>query len=130
MAENMGLKRKFLIFAITIQFYSDCWSMGVLLCLLLGGRLPFTGPTKTVYERIVVADYSLEMGAWSRISESAKDLVRKLLVVNVDRRLSAKQCLQHPFLSDRSIPQRSHMPETVEGIRRYNQRRKLKVRVV
>jgi serine/threonine protein kinase len=108
-------------------FEADCWSMGVLLCLLLSGRLPFTGSIKSIYERTIVADYSLDSGAWSRISEPAKDLICKLLVVNIDRRLTAKQCLQHPFLTDRSIPQRAHLPETVESIRRYNQRRKLKV---
>lgn len=69
----------------------------------------------------------MDSNTWSRVSESAKDLVQKLLIVNVDRRLTAKQCLQHPFLTDRSIPQRAHLPETVENIRRYNQRRKLKV---
>lgn len=69
----------------------------------------------------------MEFGSWPRISDSAKDLVKKLLVVNVDRRYSAKQCLQHPFLTDRSIPQRIHLSETVENIRRYNLRRKLKV---
>lgn len=46
---------------MTIFKFSDCWSMGVLLCLLLSGRLPFAGSIQTIYKRIGVADYSVSI---------------------------------------------------------------------
>lgn len=65
--------------------------------------------------------------SWAKVSDSAKDLVTRLLTVDENERISAEQCLAHPWVADRSLPARTHLSETVENIRRYNQRRQLKV---
>ncbi|KAI6205715.1 hypothetical protein M3Y94_00823800 [Aphelenchoides besseyi] len=108
----------------------DLWSAGILLCILLTGRPPFNGPIEQLYKRIEIADFSLESGIWPRVSDAAKDLVRKLLVKDGSKRLSAAQALEHPWLSDRTVPSKTHAPEAVEAIRRYNQRRQLKSNII
>ena len=62
---------------------ADCWSLGVILYQLLSGQLPHNDEAKMSGER------------WEEISEEAKDLVRRLIVVNPVERLSAGQALQH-----------------------------------
>lgn len=67
------------------------WSAGVVLYLLLSGRLPFTGSTEEVYAGIRSGIYEQITANWSLISGSAKDLLRKLLTVDQDRRISASE---------------------------------------
>ena len=62
---------------------ADCWSLGVILYQLLSGQLPHNDEAKMTGER------------WEEISEEAKDLVRRLIVVDPVERLSAAKALQH-----------------------------------
>ena len=61
---------------------SDLWSAGVVLYILLSGKMPFYGnsPVQTK-QRIRDCDYSLTKPVWDEVSDSAKDLVRKLIEV-------------------------------------------------
>jgi serine/threonine protein kinase len=80
----------------------DMWAMGVVLYMLLGGYPPFYEPDdnqKAMYRRILAASYEFHPENWSEVSAEAKDLIRKLLVVNPNDRLTAAQALQHPWLA-------------------------------
>lgn len=66
-------------------------------------------------------------GAWEYISSSAADLVGRLLTVDPEKRISAAEALNHEWICDREYKApKTHLHETVEQIRRYNLRRKLK----
>jgi len=109
---------------------ADMWSVGVLMYLLLSGRLPFNGPIQHVYDSISEGKYSLQGSPWNYISDEAKDLLTRLLTVDPEKRLTASQALRHRWLSDKSVPRRQHLSETVDAIRGFNSRRKLKSKVI
>nr|XP_039266644.1 ribosomal protein S6 kinase alpha-3-like [Styela clava] len=81
----------------------DIWSLGVLLFTMLSGYTPFAnGPDDTpsdILKRIEAGKFSFSGGTWKSVSDCAKDLVRRMLHIDPNRRLSASQVLLHPFIS-------------------------------
>lgn len=77
----------------------DCWSLGVILFILLCGYPPFPGANHAaILAKVVHADYAFTSPAWDHVSAEAKDLVTKLLNVNREQRLSAEGILSHPWM--------------------------------
>ena len=84
---------------------SDMWSAGVVAYMLLsGGKSPFySGSRYRTMARSLSCEYDLTIPELSHTSDQAKDLVRNLLTTEPGHRLSAEQCLAHPFLADETI---------------------------
>lgn len=79
----------------------DMWSLGVVLYMLLGGYPPFYEPEddqKTMFRKIVNAEYQFHVENWEGVSTEAQDLVRGLLTLDVKNRLTVDQALDHPWL--------------------------------
>ncbi|CAI5455732.1 unnamed protein product [Caenorhabditis angaria] len=109
-----------------VSCLSDMWSTGVVLFLLLSGRLPFNGPHTDIYERISIGIDDIR-SHMPQVSESAKNLVQRLLTTEVDQRMSAKEALSHEWIRDKEhMASRKHMNDVIENMRRYNDSRKLK----
>jgi len=78
----------------------DLWSVGVVIYTILVGYPPFLEQDQQIQcRKICAADYDFFEEDWGNISESAKDLIKNLLVVDPTRRLSASQALQHPWIT-------------------------------
>ncbi|CAD8042862.1 unnamed protein product [Paramecium primaurelia] len=74
----------------------DIWSCGVILYILLSGTPPFNGRTDAeIQKSILNGKYSLEGEVWDIVSQQAKDLVTKMLQYDVQKRINAKQVLEH-----------------------------------
>ncbi|CAF3801029.1 unnamed protein product [Rotaria sordida] len=103
------------------------WALGVMLYVLLTGTLPFAGTRNRVFDMITKGVYNTKTKQWEQISESAKDLVTRLLCVNQNERITIKEALIHPWIREREkFALRKHLPDTVEELRKFNARRKLK----
>jgi len=73
--------------------------MGVVLYIMLCGFPPFyDDSTAVLFKQIRKGDYSFPHPYWDEVSDAAKDLVSKVLVVDPTKRYSAQQCLDHPWI--------------------------------
>ncbi|XP_061678675.1 peripheral plasma membrane protein CASK isoform X3 [Syngnathoides biaculeatus] len=105
----------------------DVWGCGVILFILLSGCLPFYGTKERLFEAVCRGKYKMNPRQWSQISESAKDLVRRTLMLDPAERITVYEALNHPWLKERDrYAYKIHLPETVEQLRKFNARRKLK----
>ena len=76
----------------------DLWSVGVIMYAMLSGKMPFTGAhISDTFARIIQGEFKVNTDEFSLVSPQAIDLLRKLLVVDPESRLSADEALTHPW---------------------------------
>jgi len=99
----------------------DLWSIGVITYVLLCGYPPFYASSHpALFEKIINCNYSFPDPEWGFISDTAKDFIRNLLVLDPKKRLTAEQCLMHPFLKGEAGSSTINM----KGMDNYNVQRK------
>ena len=78
----------------------DCWSLGVILYVMLCGFPPFyADDNDTLFKLIKESDFEFPSPYWDNVSDSAKDLIKNLLVVDSHKRLTTEEILKHPWLT-------------------------------
>ncbi|CAB4485013.1 kinase-like protein [Rhizophagus irregularis] len=78
----------------------DLWSIGVITYFILCGFEPFgnEGTYEEIHD-VLRANYNFNEKSWKKVSDTAKDFINKLLVIDPDSRLNAYQALAHPWLT-------------------------------
>uniref|UniRef100_A0A1B6LT40 Calcium/calmodulin-dependent protein kinase type 1 n=1 Tax=Graphocephala atropunctata TaxID=36148 RepID=A0A1B6LT40_9HEMI len=78
----------------------DVWSIGVISYILLCGYPPFYDENDAnLFAQILKGEFEFDSPYWDEISDSAKDFIRQLMCVEVDKRFTCRQALAHPWIS-------------------------------
>ncbi|XP_071038443.1 twitchin-like [Parasteatoda tepidariorum] len=82
-----------------VGFYTDMWAVGVLAYVLLSGLSPFSGENDIeTLKNVRACDWDFDVEAFSKVSDEGKDFIRKLLQRSKEKRMTAHECLEHPWL--------------------------------
>lgn len=106
----------------------DLWSIGIILYILLCGFPPFYDENQAVlFGKIQTCDYAFTRPFWDKVSDGAKSLVSRLLVIDPHGRATAEQVLSDPWMTC------NKEMAPLEGFRQnmvaYNAKRKFKASI-
>lgn len=109
-------------------YHTECdnWSLGVLVYILLAGYPPFYAKNRQeLFKMIRQAKYVFDSPYWDVVSDPAKDLVRKILVVDPKKRYTAKDILAHPWVNG-EVASKQNISANKEQLKIANARRHLR----
>ncbi|XP_018347078.1 PREDICTED: calcium/calmodulin-dependent protein kinase type II alpha chain isoform X7 [Trachymyrmex septentrionalis] len=106
----------------------DIWACGVILYILLVGYPPFWDEDQhRLYGQIKAGSYDYPSPEWDTVTPEAKNLINQMLTVNPGKRITASEALKHPWICQRErVASVVHRQETVDCLKKFNARRKLK----
>ena len=102
------------------SFACDIWSCGVILYVFLSGTPPFFAASEgKIMEKIRNGTYDFKKSIWASISDSAKDLIKNMLIVNPQDRLTVEQALNHPWILNNQLLSDSPLPIDIHYLEEY-----------
>jgi len=73
--------------------------MGVVLYIMLSGKVPFPGRTEPeIIYNVIKGEYHFEYNGFKQISEECKCFIKKCLVKEYESRYSATEALADPWI--------------------------------
>jgi len=107
---------------------ADVWTAGVILYILLSGVPPFWAETQQgIFDAVLKGYIDFESDPWPVISDSAKDLIRRMLSSKPAERLTAHEVLRHPWICENGVaPDRALDPAVLSRLKQFSAMNKLK----
>jgi serine/threonine-protein kinase Chk2 len=87
----------------------DIWSLGVVLYICLCGFPPFSDELYsadnpyTLSQQIKMGRFDYPSPYWDSVGDPALDLIDRMLTVDVEKRITVEECLEHPWTTQRTI---------------------------
>ena len=79
----------------------DNWSLGVIMFILLTGEPPFFGKSVSeTFQLVQKGIFDTSKPQWKNLSENAKDLISKFLIIDINKRITVQQALKHPWITE------------------------------
>ncbi|KAM6907323.1 serine/threonine-protein kinase DCLK1a [Xenentodon cancila] len=100
----------------------DIWAAGVITYILLCGFPPFRGSSddqEALFDQILMGQLEFPLPYWDNVSETAKELIRSMLEVEVDQRYTALQVLEHPWVTDEGLCENEHQLSVAGKIKKH-----------
>ncbi|XP_037324336.2 serine/threonine-protein kinase DCLK1a isoform X2 [Pungitius pungitius] len=100
----------------------DIWAAGVITYILLCGFPPFRGSSddqEVLFDQILMGQLEFPLPYWDNVSETAMELIRSMLEVEVDQRFTALQVLEHPWVTDDGLCENDHQLSVAGKIKKH-----------
>jgi len=114
----------------------DVWSCGVIMYILLSGYPPFGGKNdEEILAKVRTGRFNFAHAEFKSVSDEAKTLIRKMLVMNTTQRVSAAEALRDPWIQTyrqkaRLLPQDNQVLDSLEKLKVFRAETKLKQAVL
>ncbi|TWW74618.1 Serine/threonine-protein kinase DCLK1 [Takifugu flavidus] len=74
---------------------------------------------EVLFDQILTGQLEFPLPYWDNVSETAKDLIRVMLEVEVDQRFTALQVLEHPWVTDEGLCENHHQLSVAGKIKKH-----------
>ena len=86
------------LFKDTYTYKCDFWSLGVMLYVMLSGKPPFYDKDdRVIFKKILKCDYNFNAPIWDEVSKEAKNLIKKMILTDPDKRITPSEALEDPW---------------------------------
>lgn len=110
---------------------ADMWSVGVIMYILLSGEPPFHGESPSqIMKKVRNGEYSMEQNTWRFITSSGKDMVKRLMTMDPEKRLTLSEALSHAWWDDAARNLSPLPTEVVTSIREFERQNNIKRKAI